>query len=488
MGGVVQRYLRQRFGDGLPSWVMTILTPPWLWLISGVVSVIPWLLGALFAFFLVALIALFFLSGAQPTYALQPIALPLFAQQWLDVAMSQASMTYHVPMQLLAGDAKQESNFNINATNYSNGSHAQGLFQFEPQTWSGWSNPYVSNTRTDTNAIRIDKYKGYGVDAPEFTGNGVQESASYEPLLSQGESFPADPIGVTTYKNEKGQWASTYLGNESWVQVNFAHFSGANQPPWRLVRTQNGQLFTYPYASPFDPVDALFSAANYFHRLYQSSKGSWSGALEGYYGGPGAHGSSAQNYANAVLQKTWDYLDNTPVLKMPSGLYFPFGWFDFTVAKKGNDEVLRPSFSTLTLQGQYLSKKGYDYFPWVASIPVVMPIAGPVTWQQQHGKTVITLPLRHGKTMNVVAKFASRWMMPEQGKATLPAGAVVGTVSFGVVRLNEVFPVSVTSTFSRWFSLKAMTLRLPNGQIAKNAHGQTLYDPASLGKAVTISA
>lgn len=487
MGGVLQRILKQRFGDWLPSWMMTLLTPPWVWVFSGVIGVLPWLLGGLFAFFIIALIALYFLGGTQPSYKLQPISLPPFAEQWLDIAMSQASMKYHVPMQLLAADAQQESNFNINATNYSNGSHAQGMFQFEPQTWSGWSNPYVTNTRTDTNAVRIAKYKGYGIDAPEFTGNGAQEAYSYEPLLSQGESFPADPSGVTTYKNAKGQWASTYQGNESWVRVNFAHFPGANQPPWHLIRTQTGQLFTYPYASPFDPVDALYSAAHYFHQLYLASHGSWAGALEGYYGGPGNHGTSAQQYANAVLQKAWDYMDNTPVLKMRSGIYFPFGWMDFTVAKSGKAEEIRPSLSTLTLEGQYLSKTGYNYFPWVASIPLVMPITGQVVWQQQHGKTVITLPLPHRKTLKVVAQFANRWMMPEQSKATLPAGAVVGTVSFGVVRLNETFPVIVSSTFSHFYSLQAMALRLPNGQRVTNEQGQTIFDPALRGKAVNVS-
>ncbi|MCL6547694.1 MAG: transglycosylase SLT domain-containing protein, partial [Alicyclobacillus sp.] len=76
-----------------------------------------------------------------------------------------ASRRYGVPMQLLAGEAMQESRWNpVAYADYGN-SHAMGLMQFEPETWSGWNNPYAAIDEPDTDADRIAQYGGYGVDA-----------------------------------------------------------------------------------------------------------------------------------------------------------------------------------------------------------------------------------------------------------------------------------------------------------------------------------
>ncbi len=124
-----------------------------------------------------------FLTTLGPTTIEQIDDMALPGDYWSDVAvkpgvipanvlpaLEKAAMAERVPLQLLAGEAETESGFTPNATNYSPGTHAMGMFQFEPQTWSGWNNPYASATTYDTNPARIKEYGGYGVDAD---GKGV---------------------------------------------------------------------------------------------------------------------------------------------------------------------------------------------------------------------------------------------------------------------------------------------------------------------------
>ena len=125
------------------------------------------------------------LSMLAPTTIEQIEDMTLPGDSWSDVAikpgvipanvlpaLEKAAMAERVPLQLLAGEAEDESDFKANATNYSPGTHAMGMFQFEPQTWSGWNNPYASATTYDTNPARIAKYGGMGVDA---NGDGTAD-------------------------------------------------------------------------------------------------------------------------------------------------------------------------------------------------------------------------------------------------------------------------------------------------------------------------
>ena len=104
------------------------------------------------------------LSMLAPTTIEQIEDMTLPGDSWSDVAikpgvipanvlpaLEKAAMAERVPLQLLAGEAEDESDFKANATNYSPGTHAMGMFQFEPQTWSGSNNPYASATTYDTN-------------------------------------------------------------------------------------------------------------------------------------------------------------------------------------------------------------------------------------------------------------------------------------------------------------------------------------------------
>ncbi|MBX5437798.1 MAG: transglycosylase SLT domain-containing protein, partial [Alicyclobacillaceae bacterium] len=170
-----------------------------------------------------------------------------------------ASRQYGVPMQLLAGEALQESGWNPNAYADYGGSHAMGLMQFEPETWSGWHNPHTRIDEPDTDAERIAKYGGYGVDAD-------------------------------------GMWAP--IGTPSRAVGQLAALDAQCRG--------NGNAGCAPYASPWDPADAIVAAAKYLAALHREHH-TWPKACAAYYGGPGADA-----YVASVMRNTYAYILDTP--------------------------------------------------------------------------------------------------------------------------------------------------------------------------------
>ena len=131
-------------------------------------------------------------------------------------------MAERVPLQFLAGEADTESGFNPYATNYAPGTHAMGMFQFEPQTWSGWNNPYASATTYDTNPARIKEYGGYGVDAD---GKGVAN-----PFDPYDAAMAAATYLRQLYDQYGHHWSLAsflvWLETQAYVQTVFGYTEG----------------------------------------------------------------------------------------------------------------------------------------------------------------------------------------------------------------------------------------------------------------------
>jgi hypothetical protein len=209
-----------------------------------------------------------FLTTLGPTTIEQIEDMTLPGDSWSDVAvkpgvipakvlqsLEKAAMAERVPLQLLAGEAEDESDFKANATNYAPGTHAMGMFQFEPQTWSGWNNPYASVTTYDTNPSRIKQYGGMGVDA-----NGDGTADPFDPY----DAAMAAATYLRQLYNQYGHhWslASYWYGSEtqSYVDKVFRYTESffADSPPipdgsgfWFLggteskVVTSNGNTLT----------------------------------------------------------------------------------------------------------------------------------------------------------------------------------------------------------------------------------------------------
>jgi soluble lytic murein transglycosylase-like protein len=152
--------------------------------------------------------------------------------------LQHAAMAERVPLQLLAGEAETESSFNPNATNYAPGTHATGMFQFEPASWSGWANPYSNDSKFDTNPSRIRQYGGYGVDA-----NGDGSASPFDPA----DAAMAAATYLRQLYNQYGHhWslACFWYGSETQAYVNtvFGYTEGfiATTPP---EKAGNGYWF-----------------------------------------------------------------------------------------------------------------------------------------------------------------------------------------------------------------------------------------------------
>ncbi len=369
-----------------------------------ITTVLPWAIpAAAIAFFwiVIAFALLFFVVFVGnlftvslpmiPTYTGTPLAnIPVGWTTYLQ----GAALRYRVPEQLLAGEAETESSWNPNAMSQAANSHAAGLMQFEPGTWSGSANPHGNVVWPDTNAMRIAKYGGFGVNADgQMAPDGTP-------------AWPGHPVGI-------------YPAPVSWVRVAFG-----------LPGTTGA-----PYASPFDPADALAAGAKYLRHLYLTG-GYWSQAVGNYYGGSGE-----SVYVQTVLTNAAKYLNQTPAITTKNGLTFPFGRLLLSVRIKGNTSSVKDSSET------------QNVWPYAAlfdvTTPIYMPTTGVVRWVSTKTHTLIILPLGHGQTLRIIAPLqtAIRWGIARGAKkASLPAGALVGFVDLGngvttQPSLLQVFPV-----------------------------------------------
>ncbi|MCL6548490.1 MAG: transglycosylase SLT domain-containing protein, partial [Alicyclobacillus sp.] len=283
-----------------------------------------------------------------------------------DVQM--ASAIYHVPMQYLAGEVMEESAWNPNSYADYAGSHAMGLMQFEPETWSGGSDPYCRIDEPDTDVQRIQQYGGYGVDAD-------------------------------------GMWAP--VGTPSRAAGQIAALDAQCRA--------NGNAGCAPYASPWDPADAIMAAAHYLSALYHEYH-TWPGASAAYYGGPGADA-----YVASVMRYTYAYILDTPPVALSGGGYWPFGGgVNFKVSPSGAGWLSLQAQSGSVVASQYLS-----------SLPLIAPASGQATWRTSGGVATITLPLPDGEvlTLRVSNGGAIKWALPEDAEtAAVSAGDVVGFV------------------------------------------------------------
>lgn len=311
-----------------------------------------------------------------------PVAFVLFVQQ--------ASETYQVPMQYLAATALHESGWQPNAYADYDGSHAMGLMQFEPETWSGWADPYTRVDEPDTDALRIAQYGGYGVDAD-------------------------------------GIWAP--IGTPSRVALNPSELAQLN-----AACQANQDQGCAPYASPWDPDDALNAGAKYLRALYLMY-GSWPNASAHYYGSSDL--AAVQDYINALVRMTAAYVLDTPPVALSGGGYWPLGYAKLT-------------WTPLPNGGWSVQATADDNNPslvneWLPSLPIIAPADGTVTWNDAGGATTVTLPLPNGDTL--VMQFATdqgmKWALTlHQTQVAVQAGDVVGFVNVATA------PIQISSSIN----------------------------------------
>lgn len=302
--------------------------------------------------------------------------------------VQQASKTYQVPMQYIAATALHESAWEPNAYADYDGSHAMGLMQFEPETWSGWADPYTQVDEPDTDALRIAQYGGYGVDAD-------------------------------------GIWAP--IGTPSRVALNPSELAQLNE-----ACAANQEQGCAPYASPWDPDDALNAGAKYLHTLYLMY-GSWPNASAHYYGSNDA--TAVQDYINALVRMTAAYELDTPPVALPGGGYWPFGYAKLTFT---------PAPGGWTVQATAEDDNTPLVSEWLPSLPIIAPANGTVTWTNNDSQTTITLPLPDGNRLAIQFALGQgmKWILKlNQTKASVTAGDIVGF-------LNMTQPVQISNTIS----------------------------------------
>ncbi len=358
--------------------VVTMVLP---WAIPAAAVALFWIVVALALLFFVVFIGQLFTVSLPmiPAYTGAPLAnIPIGWTTYLQ----DAAQRYRVPEQLLAGEAETESSWNPNAMSQATNSHAAGLMQLEPGTWSGNANPHGNVVWPDTNALRIAQYGGFGVNAD---GQKAPDGTA---------AWPGHSVGI-------------YPAPVSWIRVAFG-----------LPGTTG-----IPYASPFDPADALAAGAHYLRHLYPAG-GYWSQAIGSYYGGSGE-----SVYVQTVLTNMVKYLSNTPAITLKSGSVFPFGRLLLSIREEG-------SGSASVVQDSAQTQNAWPYAAlFDVTTPLYMPAAGGVRWITTKAHIVIILPLGHGHVLRIVAPpgTAIRWGIARGGKKTsLPAGALVGFVDLGI--------------------------------------------------------
>ncbi|MCY0895227.1 MAG: transglycosylase SLT domain-containing protein [Alicyclobacillaceae bacterium] len=356
-------------------------------LLSNAWWIIPAILIAYFLFFVVA-------AGIENTS---------FAVPWSDVAnypgiesgvptpyqgfLTNASLAYHVPEQFLAAEAFTESDWDPAAYADYDGSHAMGLMQFEPGTWSGGGDPDQTLSEPDTDALRIHRYGGMGVDADGLTApRGTSAFVAVHPkeLLKLSESCGTSGACVS-------------------------------------------------YASPFDPADALMAGAKYLSYL-RAQSGNWVGAAEGYYGGSGA-----QSYAQKVVAVTYAYLKDFIPPAEVNGEYRLFGTFPAT--RIGHRiEVLPPSMPSSKARKSVFLETAYQKAvraeTWSASVPLFVPTSGVVRLEKRKGKWFVFLPT--GRILIIPKADWMPWQVNEGVREQrMRAGDVVGFVDLASSKVLE---------------------------------------------------
>jgi hypothetical protein len=208
----MQTSLEERVTGAVWGWVKQHV------LASVVITLLPFILIGVgivgFLFFLLLMIVP--MSSSSVSYVGLPTNVKpgVIPSQFVPM-LSAAGERYRVPMQFLAGEAAQESTFNPNATNFNDTipTHAGGMFQFEPETWSGSNDPDAGPTQFDTNPANIARYGGYGVDA-----NGDGTADPFDP--ADAAMAAAKYLGAL-YKDYHHSWAmaSFYYGSQTQAYV-----------------------------------------------------------------------------------------------------------------------------------------------------------------------------------------------------------------------------------------------------------------------------
>lgn len=276
--------------------------------------------------------------------------------------VQRASIQFQVPMQYIAAEALHEAAWQPNAYNDAPGTHAMGLGQFEPGTWSGNADPYTTIAEPDTDALRIAKYQGMGVDMDGISapiGTAAQAALDPKQLQKIAQS----------------------------CQMDYAHICA-------------------PYASPFDPADALGAIAKYYHMLYLIY-GSWPIATEHYYGSSSV--SVNQSYAHTILMMSYAYLADTPPVKN-NGVYSIFGKGSFVFQ---GDRVFLSTLSKPLIA---------EYAP---SFPVIAPMSGVAQWKTARGITTLILPEPNGNA-RLKGEIIPWINQKANGNFQISAGDVVG--------------------------------------------------------------
>ncbi|WP_238413446.1 transglycosylase SLT domain-containing protein [Alicyclobacillus sp. TC] len=244
--------------------------------------------------------------------------------------VERASAAYRIPMQYLAAVAYHESGWNPAAYADYDGSHAMGLTQFEPGTWSGSGDPDQTVASPDTDATRILRYGGFGVDA--------------DGLMA--------PMGTP---------ATAALNASALLALSQACSSGAD---------------CVPYASPFDPADALMAGAKYLSYLRDLTHGTWESASEAYYG---LNATADAQYAADLVALMMAYTEDF----IPPAQGHVFGSFPVTQSVG------------VVVVGTLTPKEAM----WSHSVPLYAPVSGIVTRQIQGGRVILALPDGTGLTM-----------------------------------------------------------------------------------------
>ena len=389
-------------------------------------------------FFGLPLILLLLLIGQPSSTILMPEPTNVTPSEGIPPAYVQVAAGYaagKVPLQYLAGEVQTESGWDptVNADATDPNSHAAGLMQFEPETWSGSTDPFMTIAEPDTAAKRIMQYGGYGQDA-----DGIWE-----------------PMGTS-------------------AEVPLATLEASSRP------FMPGYA---PYASPYDPFDALKSGTGYLTRLYRET-GSWSESSRGYYGG-----TNWYQYVQTVWQYAYDYLaDTTSLTTGTKGkpLYFFLGAIPMRETLQGKVWSLHATVETTAV----LKRPKTGYMPpttyrqtleneFVTSVPVFAPAAGLAMWRVKKGTVTMTLPLPDRKHLQVIAMQAIPWLWSRRGGVTeVKAGEVVGFVNL----VTGIEVTDLASTYPLWRATGTIT-RIVNGLIIRWPE----YDPAVMGFSSTYT-
>jgi hypothetical protein len=125
-----------------------------------------------------------------------PASITNLPQEYINI-YKEAGQAYNVDWWVLAGIHGVETGFSNNVAVSSAG--AVGPMQFMPLTWSGYSNPFASETKYDTNPNRILQYGGYGLD-PNHDGTAdpydLEDAVFAAAKYLKANGYSVDPRGA----------------------------------------------------------------------------------------------------------------------------------------------------------------------------------------------------------------------------------------------------------------------------------------------------